>query len=446
MKKYKIGIIAALAMIMSLCCIVFVACAPSEPEPDEPVKYKVNWMCDEHVDHIEVAGYDELPTEFAEDTVVTFTPVAKDGWLIKDVTPHSAIEDLGNGSYKFVADGELNVKIVCEEHIISNKYLTVDGCSLKVENDQVYFAITGTYEGAAVNCHIRDIYFALQDNCLMWATITGNKEAEWWDSDRGPDGSEWLASEGQGYGYSEHALYPETKSIIANDDGTYEARINLTGVSNYWYGTKLTMGYAEGSTDLEAEEFKPDWMSELEETQVEFNGRIYKLHVPAEGADEWRTSIAIIIYDKYKTEYYAKNDVTVSSYGLEVIDGKPCMVLKGSVAKYKADTDETRYWVYFATVHNGNWGNTAKSTSITQTFVPSGGSATFTIVWDLSGLAAGQSCWLHIGESGNDLAFKLADKDKTSIEVGGKKYYLELTGENTEDQSPELFIEAAKAE
>lgn len=451
MKKFRIALIAILTVIMSVCCIALVACAA------EATKFAITWKPDANIDRIEIEGYDELPTELEENTEITFTPVAKEGYRIRSVIPSASVKPVGDGSYKFTVTEDLTVTVKSEK--IPNTYGDFTDCSLKIEDDKIYFVATGTYEGIASNCDVSDIYFALEDNVLMW---TGG----WWDNSRPSASDEWLDSQpynGNNNGYATHSYYPEIKSITGKDDGTFEVKIDLTNLSSYWYGTLLSVGYEEDKTDFEADPFIYDWMSddawnnEWNGKAITFQDRTYMLHVPGEdGPDEefgeWRKGLAIVIKDKWTTETYTSSAVTTTSYGLEVKDGKPCLVINGTVANYVADNEDTgiRYWVYFASVLNGDpWGNTVESSAVTQTFVPDeedDGSATFTIVWDLSGLEADQSCWLHIGKSGSDLASNLADEGKLSIDVDGTTYYLELMSGEDEVNSPILYIGTPEAE
>lgn len=285
MKKARIALIGFLSLVM-MCCIAFVACSEHDkPDEPQPNKYAINWLPDEYIDHISVKGYNELPTELEEGTEVIFTVTPKEDYLVNDVTPHSAIEAQEDGSYKFMVDGELNVKITSKEAV--NEY-TVTGVKFETEGDKIYFVISGTYEGAVKYASEKDIYFCLDDNVYIW---TGS----WWDSNRGDRDECWESSQGDGGGYSSHALPQDARTMIANADGTFEVKIDFTAVTCYWYSMRLSLGYNADKTDFDAADFKADWTEEAFDTDYQCNGKNYRLHYNPNSWD-WRgNNISVIV-------------------------------------------------------------------------------------------------------------------------------------------------------
>lgn len=117
MKRTKIALLAFVVAILSVCCFAFIACGGNPEESDQGKKYRITWTVNENLTVV-ADGYDTLPSEVAENTEVKFTVTPKTtGWAVSSVAPSANVKKQSDGSYKFTATKDLEIRVNAREEV-----------------------------------------------------------------------------------------------------------------------------------------------------------------------------------------------------------------------------------------------------------------------------------------------------------------------------------------
>lgn len=111
MKKQKIALVVLLALVLSVCCLVFTACG------NNTTNYKITWTL-EHVSAT-VTGYDELPAEVEEGTEISFTLTLETGYEVLTVKQDKTTIKADNGTYKVTVKADTSITVTVNEIISS---------------------------------------------------------------------------------------------------------------------------------------------------------------------------------------------------------------------------------------------------------------------------------------------------------------------------------------
>lgn len=275
---------------------------------------------------------------------------------------------------------------------------TINPITLEVEDNKVYYVITGTYK------NISDTDFKAN----VKVDFEPNQSA-------GSSGATAVYDLASG------------KLTVDLEDGAYTVKVDITELEMkvYWVHL-LGIPKANDKKDVGASDYGKDG-------EFVCNGKTYKYEYQWYG--EWGAQVFVV-----EEATYAYDDITLTSYGLEEQDGKAVLVINGTVSNYV-----DKYIVYFATVRNANpWDNTVDKADVTYTFTnvdETEKTADFKIVWDLSKIPNGQNCWLHLGGSNKDLPSSKVIEGKDTLTVGSVKY--EFQAAAPVENSPVLKVSAA---
>ena len=109
MRKLRIGLLVSLVCLELGCCLAFTACKKEE----EKQTYTVAWQY-EHAT-VKAEGYDTLPTELEDGTVLYFTVEPEAGWEVSSVTPVSIKKE--GEKYKLTVDKNITVNVKVKEAV-----------------------------------------------------------------------------------------------------------------------------------------------------------------------------------------------------------------------------------------------------------------------------------------------------------------------------------------
>ncbi len=124
MRKLRIGLLVSLVCLALGCCLAFTACKKEE----EKQTYTVAWQY-EHAT-VKAEGYDTLPTELEDGTVLYFTVEPEAGWEVSSVTPVSIKKE--GEKYKLTVDKNITVNVKVKE--------AVERIEVKAPETLIYYA------------------------------------------------------------------------------------------------------------------------------------------------------------------------------------------------------------------------------------------------------------------------------------------------------------------
>lgn len=112
MKKQKIALVVLLALVLSVCCMIFAACG------DNKASYKITWSANNAT--ITATDYTELPTEVQDGTEISFTVTANSGYEILAVKQgKTTLRADSNGTYKFIVSADTTIEVTTNEILSS---------------------------------------------------------------------------------------------------------------------------------------------------------------------------------------------------------------------------------------------------------------------------------------------------------------------------------------
>lgn len=108
MRKLRIGLLVSLVCLALGCCLAFTACKKEEKQT-----YTVEWKYEHST--VKADGYETLPTELEDGTVLYFTVEPEAGWEVSSVTPVSIKKE--GEKYKLTVDKNITVNVKVKEAV-----------------------------------------------------------------------------------------------------------------------------------------------------------------------------------------------------------------------------------------------------------------------------------------------------------------------------------------